>query len=159
MSTASQSTLVSSLVAAAIVGFLGGAMIAGGGGEEPASAAPGPSTSSSAPAVAPSTTTAAPTASTVTLQTDTPAVPPGGRINLTGAIDPAVGGVTLNVQRRLPEGDWENFGNNPVVVTTKGDGTFSTYVQTGRTGTIDWRVAGNIDGTDVVSDVVTVTIG
>ena len=63
------------------------------------------------------------------------------------------------MQRRLPDGDWENFGNSPVVATTKDDGTFSTYVQSSRTGAIEWRMAGIIDGTDVVSDVVTVTIG
>ncbi len=44
-------------------------------------------------------------------------------------------------------------------MTTDDDGTFSTYVITGRTGENQFRVVGEVDDVRLESEPVTVTIG
>ena len=79
------------------------------------------------------------------------AVGPGERINFNGVYVDGEG-VALQVQRK--EGDtWTDF---PVTATVRG-GTFSTWIQTTRTGEAKFRV---FDGTaNRASNAVTVTIG
>ena len=76
-----------------------------------------------------------------------------GRIDLTGTYATGEGAV-LQVQRATGPGDtWVDF---PVTATVSG-GTFSTYVQTGRSGPNRFRVIDT--DTDLASNEVTVTIG
>lgn len=97
---------------------------------------------------------------TVSLTADPTSVAGSQRITLSGAIEPAHEGVVLRVERRLSGGDWSGFpdSNNPVTTTTQDDGQFSTWVQTGRAGENEWRLVGEIDGEQVVSSTVTVTV-
>ena len=89
----------------------------------------------------------------VTLQAGETQVGPMGRIDLTGTYQTGEGAV-LQVQRATGPGDsWVDF---PVTATVSG-GTFSTYVQTGRTGPNRFRVIDT--DTDLVSNEVTITIG
>ncbi|MFT4287711.1 hypothetical protein [Nocardioides sp.] len=99
---------------------------------------------------------AAPTSSEVpqgiTLQAGSDSVGSMDRIDLSG-VYPGGEGAVLQVQRRSA-GDkkWETF---PVDATVTG-GSFSTYVQTGRSGAQEWRVKDTATGE--VSNVVTVTV-
>jgi hypothetical protein len=97
---------------------------------------------------------------TVSLTADPTSVAGSQRITLTGAIEPALEDVVLRVERRLEGEDWSGFpdANNPVTATTRSGGEFSTWVQTGRTGENEWRLVTEIDGEEVVSDTVTVTV-
>ena len=80
-------------------------------------------------------------------------VRPMQRIDLTGTY-PGGEGAVLQVQRATGPGDsWVDF---PVTVTVSG-GTFSTYVQTGRTGPNRFRVIDTDN--DEPSNEVTITIG
>jgi len=63
-------------------------------------------------------------------------VSPGERINLTGRIPKADPGTQLQVQR-LENGDWDDF---PVVAETDDNGSFETWVVTGRTGKMKFRM-------------------
>lgn len=148
------------LLAAAGLGFSAGAIISLTDGDD-ARTTTASSASPSAPAGVPSasTSTAAAGAAVVRLQADTSAVPAGGQINLAGAVEPAAEGVVLRVQRSRDGGEWQDFGVTPVTTTTKGDGTFGTYVQTSQTGAMSWRVVGSVEGVEVVSDEVAVTVG
>lgn len=96
----------------------------------------------------------------VSLTADPTSVAASQRITLTGSIEPALEGVVLRVERRLEGEDWTGFpdANNPVTAQTRGGGEFSTWVQTGRTGENEWRMVTEIDGEEVVSDAVTVTV-
>jgi len=89
----------------------------------------------------------------IVLQAGATQVGPMGRIDLTGTYTGGEGAV-LQVQRATGPGDsWVDF---PVTATVSG-GTFSTYVQTGRTGPNRFRVIDT--DTDQASNEVTVTIG
>ena len=89
----------------------------------------------------------------ISLQAGSTQVGPMGRIDLTGTY-PAGEGAVLQVQRATGPGDsWVDF---PVTVTVSG-GTFSTYVQTGRSGPNRFRVIDT--DTDQASNEVTITIG
>jgi hypothetical protein len=97
----------------------------------------------------------------VQLQQPQPAEVGGGaRINLVGSIEPAAEGVQLRVERRLDNGDWLSFPDNssPITTSTDAGGAFSTWVQTSRSGSNDWRLVGEIDGEPVESNIVTVII-
>lgn len=87
----------------------------------------------------------------ISLQAGTDAVGSMGRIDLTG-VYPGGEGAVLQVQR-LDGGHWEDF---PVTAAVSG-GTFSTYVQTGRSGLQQFRVRDTDSGK--VSNVVKVTVG
>ncbi len=89
----------------------------------------------------------------ISLQAGQTQVGPMGRIDLTGSF-PGGEGAVLQVQRATGPGDsWVDF---PVTATVS-NGTFSTYVQTGRSGPNRFRVIDT--DTDQVSNEVTVTIG
>lgn len=75
-----------------------------------------------------------------------------GRIDLTG-VYPGAEGVTLEVQRRV-DGRWESFSG---VTARVSGGTFSTWVQTGRSGPNRFRVY-DADA-DLASKPVTVRVG
>ncbi|MDP9821529.1 hypothetical protein J2S59_001338 [Nocardioides massiliensis] len=75
-----------------------------------------------------------------------------GRIDLTG-VYPGAEGVTVEVQRRV-DGRWESFSG---VTANVSGGTFSTWVQTGRTGPNRFRVYDA--SADLASKPVTVVVG
>ncbi len=88
----------------------------------------------------------------ITLTASPLQVPVYGQITLTGTYS-ATDGTTLQVQRQESNGTWADF---PVDATVTG-GTFSTYIETGRTGTNNIRM---IDpATSATSNVVTVDVG
>jgi hypothetical protein len=154
MSTqASPGTATAVLVAALVLGFGGGAVI-GNLSELNAQAAAPPAPSISAP---PTETTPA---LSVRLSAEESSVSANEQIDMTGQLEPAVGGVQLIVQRSHYGGDWAAFPDedDPVTVTTDDDGSFSTYVVTGRTGENQFRVVGEVDGQALESEPVTVTI-
>ncbi|HEU4543436.1 MAG TPA: protein kinase family protein [Jiangellaceae bacterium] len=97
---------------------------------------------------------------TISLTADPTSVAGSQRITLSGAIEPAQEGVVLRVERRLGGGDWSGFpdSNNPVTTTTQAGGDFSTWVQTGRTGENEWRLVGEVDGEEIASSTVSVTV-
>jgi hypothetical protein len=155
MSTnASPGTATAVLVAALVLGFGGGA-IAGRLGALPAGSAASPS--ESAASLSPSPTTPA---SSVSLSAEQTTVSPNDQIDMTGQLEPAVEGVELVVERSLDGGEWGPFpdADDPVTVTTRDDGSFSTYVITGRTGQNQFRVVGEVDNERLESEPVTVTI-
>lgn len=90
--------------------------------------------------------------SALTLQASPDAVPIDGKITLSGAF-PGHDGDTLRVQRRLAGEAWADF---PATAPLNA-GTFSTYIETGRTGVNEIRVRDETTGT--VSNVVKVTVG
>ncbi|MBD0292759.1 MAG: hypothetical protein ICV70_04185 [Jiangellaceae bacterium] len=152
-SRASSGTAATVLLASLALGFGGGAtagMFAGdnsGTAEQQSTASPSASPSDTGPAL--------------TLKAATTAVGPNEQIDMTGALEPPQSGVTFTVQRSLDGGDWAAFPDesDPVTVTTDDDGRFSTYVKTGREGQNGFRVVGTVDGADVASEPVTVTVG
>lgn len=75
-----------------------------------------------------------------------------GRIDLTG-VYPEAEGVTVEVQRRV-DGRWESFSG---VTARVSGGTFSTWVQTGRSGPNRFRVYD--PAADLASKPVTVVVG
>ena len=78
-------------------------------------------------------------------------VSPMQQIDLSGTYDGGDGSI-LQVQR-MENGSWSDF---PVTMSVSG-GTFSTYVQTSRTGPNQFRVVDTDNG--VASNEVTVTVG
>lgn len=134
----------------------GGATDAGGG---PSLYLPTPvptATTSGSPAPVAEPTAPAPTSSTpaeqITLQSGAASVAPMERIDLSG-VYPGGEGAVLQVQRKGEGDSWEDF---PVTAAVSG-GTFSTYVQTGRSGVQRFRVRDSDSGR--VSNVVSVTVG
>jgi hypothetical protein len=106
-------------------------------------------TATQPPPSAPPTSTAP--ADDITLQVGQSKVSAMARIDLSG-VYPGGEGAVLQVQR-MDDKKWEDF---PVTAAVSG-GTFSTYVQTGRTGVQKFRVRDSDSGK--VSNVVSVTIG
>lgn len=155
---------------AGILGFVGGAITgASSGGTDGAAEA----ATTTQPGETPSDDTAnnadgeSPEASpdggdgdyTVTLIAEPTTVPELERIDLQGNLEPPVEGVTLTVERRLEGGDWQPFGgDDPVEAETREDGSFSTWVQTGRSGPNEFRLVGEVDGQRVESQTSTVTV-
>ncbi len=148
-----------SLIAAAVVGFGGGAVIASNGGDEndPQSV----STDTPAGGETPDPTASAETQASeggITLQSPLTAAAPGQEIPLTGSIEPAAGDVILTVQRDLGDG-WQTYGNTPVTATTRADGSFQTTIAPTRTGAAQFRVIGQVGGLEATSNPVPITIG
>jgi hypothetical protein len=113
--------------------------------------APAPTLSAATEPTGPVRTTKTPETG-ISLQAGQTQVGPMGRIDLTGTYTGGEGAV-LQVQRATGPGDsWVDF---PVTATVSG-GTFSTYVQTGRSGPNRFRVIDT--DTDEVSNEVTVNI-
>lgn len=150
---ASPATAVAVLVAALVLGF-GGGVIAGRVGELWA----GDGTPS-APATSAIPTETAP-ASSISLTAEQTSVSPNDQIDMVGQLEPPQGGVELVVERSLDGGDWSAFpdADDPVTVTTDDDGSFSTYVVTGRTGQNQFRVVGEVGEELLASEPVTITI-
>ncbi|HET6918604.1 MAG TPA: hypothetical protein VFI46_03960 [Jiangellaceae bacterium] len=155
MSTrASPVTATAVLVAALVFGFGGGAIVGSLGGGTGAAASPPTTSSSAAP-------TETPPANSISLSAEQTSVSPSEQIDMTGQLEPPVGGVELIVERSLDGGEWGAFpdADDPVTVTTDDNGTFSTYVVTGRTGQNRFRVVGQVGDEPLESEPVTVTIG
>jgi hypothetical protein len=155
MSThASPGTATAVLVAALVLGFGGGAVA--GNLTDPTNA------EAASPSAGPSSTgpTETTPASSISLSAEQNNVSPNERINMNGQLEPAAGGVELIVQRSLDGGKWGVFpdADDPVTVTTADDGSFSTWVVTGRTGENRFRVVGDVGDETLESEQVTVTI-
>lgn len=116
-------------------------------------ASPGPDTATGtvSPSPAEPTETTSSPAHEITLQAGETSVAPMDRIDLTG-VYPGGDGAVLQVQRK-EDGSWQDF---PVTTAVSGE-TFSTYVQTGRSGVQKFRVKDTDSGK--VSNVVSVTVG
>lgn len=152
---------------AGILGFVGGAITGAASGDPEGAAG---ATTTTQPGGTPGDGTAtgdeSPEASpesedgdyTVTLVAEPTTVGTGERIDLAGNLEPPEEGVTLRVERRLEGEDWTPFGSEPVVAETRTDGSFSTWVQTGREGINEFRLVGEIDGQPVESEAVAVTV-
>ena len=149
--------IVITLMAAAVIGFLVGALLATT--SEP-DAAPDSSPDSTAAATPPpaATGTPAPTASvdaTLSLDADRDTADTGQLIQLTGVLVPAQGDVELQVQQSV---DGIGFVDFPVTATTRTDGSFAVKVRTGRVGSNEFRMVTELDGGQVVSNSVVVAI-
>jgi hypothetical protein len=110
--------------------------------------APAGTATRQAPSSAPPSTKAA---KAITLQAGSATVSAMQRIDLSG-VYPGGEGAVLQVQRKGEDGKWEDF---PVTAAVSGQ-TFSTYVQTGRSGLQRFRVRDSDTGE--VSNVVAVTV-
>ena len=141
------------LVAALVLGFGGGA-IAGslGSGTEASAGLPSAPASSASPTPTPE--------NAVSLSAEQTSVSANQQIDMTGRLEPAEAGVEFTVERSLDGGEWSAFpdAGDPVTVTTRDDGSFSTYVVTGRAGQNQFRVVGQVGGERLESAPVTVTI-
>lgn len=136
--------------------------LGGGSGSRAADAGPSlflpspvPTQSSAAASAAPQAASSAPkphrAPKQITLQSGASSVGSMQRIDLSG-IYPRGEGAVLQVQRLGAGNTWEDF---PVTAAVSG-GTFSTYVQTGRSGVQKFRVRDSDSG--LVSNVVSVTV-
>ncbi|WP_459980525.1 hypothetical protein [Nocardioides sp. AN3] len=105
---------------------------------------------SSLPSATSRATKSAP-AKQITLQSSETSVSPMQRIDLTG-VYPGGEGAVLHVQRKGAGGSWQDF---PVTTSVSGQ-TFSTYIQTGQSGTQKFRMRDSDSGT--VSNAVSVTV-
>ncbi len=157
MSTrASRGAAAAILVTAAVVGF-GGGVIAGSavGSEDPGNENSASTSASQSPSDTPQP------AAAITLSSAKTAFATNEKIDLTGALEPAAGGVELKVERSLNGSDWDSFPDpdDQVTATTKDDGTFSTYVQTGREGENQFRVVGLVGEDFIESEPIVVTVG
>lgn len=159
-SRASGGALAASLITAAIVGFSGGAYFGTQADDDP----PPDDTSEVADPTDGGTDATTPSEdepddeaaeSGLTLTADQTAVAPNEQIDLSGSISPAEGGVEVQVQRSIDDGEWEDF---PANWTTNDDGTFSGYIYSQREGVNSIRVVRG-DDDSVVSEPVQVTIG
>jgi hypothetical protein len=145
------------LMAAAVIGFLGGALVAttsepdAGPTATSTAATPPPPTPTAAGTPAPTTAVDA----TLSLSADRDRAATGELIRLTGVLVPARGDIELQVQQSV---DGIGFADFPVTATTRADGSFAIRVRTGRVGSNEFRMVTDIDGTQVVSNSVVVAI-
>jgi hypothetical protein len=135
------------LVTAAALGFAGGAVV---GQQIGASAGP-----DAAATAEPTATEEAPAAG-ISLTADPGSASANQDVRLEGSLEPAVSGVSLQVERSLDGGDWQEF---PVATTSRDDGTFGVTVRTGRSGENRFRVVGTVEGAAMKSNEVPVSIG
>ncbi len=151
---------VGAIVIAGIVGFLGGGLLGalGVGVPEPARVLPAVvNPEDSSPSQPPASPDGAETTAvaSISLEADKTSAGRNERIRLTGVTSPPTGGVTLQVQRSLDGGPFQQF---PVTAETNLEGRFSTAVATQQTGENAFRMAGEIEGRAVASNTVIVTI-
>ncbi len=148
-----------SLVAAAVVGFGGGAVIATSSGDEndPQSVSTDTPTGGETPEPTGPSETQAPEGG-ITLESPVTSSPPGQEIPLSGTVTPAAGGITLTVQRNNGDG-WVNFGTSLVTTTTGDDGGFQTSIITRQGGAAEFRVIGQLGGQEIASNAIPITIG
>ncbi|MET0916182.1 MAG: hypothetical protein ABWY81_08290 [Jiangellaceae bacterium] len=152
MSTrASPGTASAVLVAALVLGFGGGAFAGNLGSGSEASGSPPAATASPTPSTP---------ASSVSLSAPQTSVGANEKIDMTGQLEPAEADVEFTVERSLDGGEWSVFpdADDPVTVTTRDDGSFSTYVITGRVGQNQFRVVGQVGDERLESEPVTITI-
>lgn len=142
------------LVAAAVIGFLGGALAARVSAETGPVLLPAPTVTVGV-TPQPRPETPVPVA-TLTLVADRGAAEPRELIRLSGQLTPSLGGVPLQVQQSV---DSAGFSDFPVTDTTEQDGSFGTWVRTQRTGRSEFRVVTEVNGQRVVSPPVAVQIG
>ncbi len=160
-------SIVLMLLVAAVVGFLGGALLAltssdreaspvassgettppGGAVATPAGT-PGPSAPTTSPA--PPSTDAA-----ISLSADRASADTEELIRLEGVLRPAAGEVALQVQQSV---DGIGFVDFPVTATTRTDGSFGVWVRTGRVGLNEFRMVTEVDGGQVISNAVAVEV-
>jgi hypothetical protein len=165
-SRASAGTAAAILILAAILGFAGGALAGNSGGDsEDPSAESTADVGSDAPDDAtddePDEPAEEDAASSVTLNASPGSVSAGGRIDLTGRIDPPVANVELRVERSIGDTEsWDTFpsADDPVTATTNANGEFSTWVQSSRQGVNYWKVVGTVEGEFIESPVAEVSI-
>lgn len=158
----SASTITAVLIVAAVVGFLGGALLALTRSDTaPTSTSPatGPATpaATEGPTSAP-TTTAAPTTAVdaeITLTADRASASTEDLIRLEGVLRPMVADAELRVQQSV---DGIGFVDFPVTATTRSDGSFGVWVRTGRVGSNEFRMVTDVDGTQVISNAVVVQV-
>lgn len=167
-SRASGGALAASLITAAIVGFAGGAYI----GTQTGNASSGSESSAdggddaTAPQDDPSNggnggdepTEEASDEVALSLELDDPAqaeVAPGDCVAMSGALNPPVAEVSVQLQRKLDGADWAAF---PVSWSTKEDGSFGGSACSDREGTNSYRVV-RVDDDSVASEPVEVTVG
>ena len=154
----SRTSIVLVLIAAAVIGFLAGALAAvtrqsPQAGPDPTAAAT--ATPSSSPTATESPNPSIPVDSEISLTADRANADTDELIRLEGVLSPATGGVRLQVQQSV---DGIGFADFPVTATTRADGSFGIWVRTGRTGTNEFRMATDVDGQQVASNAVTVQI-
>jgi len=142
------------LLAAAVVGFLGGAMVGLSGQRTPEPA----DVAASSPAVPTDSPAPTPTAvrHTLTLVADRQDADLGELIRLEGRLDPPQSGVVLQVQQAVNAGEFADF---PVTVTTRNDGTYGVWVLSGLQGRNQFRLVTTVDGDVVDSPPAVVVVG
>lgn len=154
------STVAATLVAAAVVGFSGGAFVgAGSGAGQTAGETPG-----AAPSAAATTPTDTPAGAELPAPPATQAglsataapteLAAGGRVDITGTLTPPQEGVTVSVQR-LDGGQWVPFDAS---APTRADGTYGLWLSSGRTGDQQFRTVVTDAGGGVLAASEPVTI-
>ncbi len=157
----SRMAVVLALAAAAVIGFLIGALAAvTQDNATPAASTDAPSPGSTAsPSVSQApTTTPAPSndvEAEISLTADRAQAATNELIRLEGVLRPPGAGATLQVQQSV---DGIGFVDFPVTATTRSDGSFAVWVRTGRVGSNEFRMVTEIDGTPVVSNAVAVQV-
>jgi len=141
------------LLAAAVIGFLMGALVAVID-EQPATTTTA-SPTAQPPATTPPSTSTPTSDARLTLDADRGSADTGELIRLTGTLTPPSAGVTLQVQQSV---DGIGFTDFPVTATTRADGSFGIWVRTGRVGTNEFRMVTEVGGQQVTSNAVTVEI-
>lgn len=152
--------IVITLMAAAVIGFLVGALVATTSEPDatPSATSTSGATSTATASPAPSPTATGPTAAvdaTISLGADRDRASTGELIRLTGVLVPAQGDVELQVQQSVDDIGFVDF---PVTATTRGDGSFAVRVRTGRVGSNEFRMVTDVTGTQIVSNAVVVQI-
>ena len=163
----SATSIVVMLVLAAVVGFLGGALLAATSPDgEPSPLASDSTAAPQGSAVATPGGTPGPTAPTtspappsadaaISLTADRATADTEELIRLEGVLQPATGEVALQVQQSV---DGIGFVDFPVTATTRSDGSFGVWVRTGRVGLNEFRMETEVDGNQVISNAVAVQV-
>ncbi len=153
----SRASIAVTLLAAAVIGFLLGALVAVT--DEQPTASPGSTTGSTAsPSTVSPSATDTPQAEVdadMALRADRGSAETGELIRLTGTLTPPDGGVTLQVQQSV---DGIGFVDFPVTATTRSDGSFGVWVRTGRVGSNEFRMVTDVEGKQIASNPVAVEI-
>ncbi len=163
----SAASIVVMLLVAAVVGFLGGALLSvtssdGEAGSVASNATTTPADGTAATPgatpgpTAPITSPAPPAAdSAISLTADRASADTEELIRLEGVLQPAAGNVTLQVQQSV---DGIGFVDFPVTATTRSDGSFGVWVRTGRVGLNEFRMVTEVAGGPVISNAVAVQV-
>jgi hypothetical protein len=163
-------TLAAFLIFAAIVGFAGGAYLGTQSSAEEPNSSPTQSADADGEGDAgadgnndepnddetPNADEEQPSDATVTLAFDQSSVSPGTEVSYSGRINSGEAGVTLQLQRSVDGGPWEDF--NVSARTTDADGAFGGTVRSSREGENRFRMVG-IDDESIVSETAILTIG